>query len=62
MQSLLRFLIQIVMQNYGGDESAMNKSSEARKEATKKNLMELLKSEASHKTNIYGSEGGMAVL
>ena len=50
------------MQNYGGDESAMNKSSEARKEATKKNLMELLKSEPSHKTNIYGSEGGMAVL
>lgn len=36
--------------------------SDARKEMTKKNLMEMLKSEASYKTNVYGSEGGMAVL
>ena len=48
------------MQNYGGEESHM--SSDARKEMTKKNLMEMLKSEASYKTNVYGSEGGMAVL
>lgn len=29
---------------------------------TKKNLLEMLKSESSYKMNVFGSEGGMAVL
>lgn len=29
---------------------------------TKKNLLEMLKSEASYKQNVFGSQGGMAVL
>ena len=50
------------MQNYGGDDTLSNMNSDARKEMTKKNLLEMLRSEQSYKMNVFGSEGGMAVL
>ena len=52
------------MQNYGGSENEQFTSmqSEARKEMTKKNLLELLQSEQSYKMNVFGAEGGMTVL
>ena len=49
------------MQNYGG-EVTDSYSSELRKEVTKKNLLELLKSDQSYKMNLFGSQGGSTVL
>lgn len=36
--------------------------SEARKEMTKKNLLEILQGDSNYNMNIFGSQGGMSML